>query len=504
MENDSDIFIIGGGINGTAIAADAAGRGLSVSLCEKNDLASGTSSASSKLIHGGLRYLEFYEFGLVRSALREREILLGRAAHLISPLEFVLPYEKHLRSRWLVRLGLFFYDHLAKRNYLPASSGLKFKNDHRGTALSPALKTGFSYFDCFADDARLVIANALLAKNKGAEILTRTIFLSAKREKTAWKIALQDAETKKNFYRQAKTLINVSGPWVKAVHANISPSDLTFDIELDKGSHIVVPKLYEGNFAYVLQNRDQRIAFVIPFLGKYSLIGTTDSKFFANLDTVKIAEIEEEYLCKAINYYFKNPITKQNILWSYSGVRCLQASHETRTANITRDYQLLIENKSDLPLLTVIGGKLTTHRVLAEATLKKLGPYFPKMGGSWTANQPLPGGDFPKNDFSYFLTQFKQAFSWLPDEIATRYAKNYGTRVNILLTGVNNLSDLGDHIAHGLYQKELEYLIHYEWAKTAEDVLWRRTKLGMLFSAEEIEKLERYILTTFQNAKLSS
>lgn len=498
MENYSDIFIIGGGINGTAIAADAAGRGLSVSLCEKNDLASGTSSASSKLIHGGLRYLEFYEFGLVRSALREREILLNRALHLISPLEFVLPYEKHLRPRWLVRLGLFFYDHLAKRNYLPASSGFKFKNDPRGIALFPKLKTGFSYFDCFTDDARLVIANALLAKNKGAEILSRTHFLFAKRDKTAWKITLQDAITNKVFYRQAKTLINVGGPWVKEVHANISTSDLTFEIELDKGSHIIVPKMYTGNFAYVLQNSDKRIVFVIPFLEKYSLIGTTDIKFSANLDIIKITASEEEYLCNTINHYFNKSINKENILWSYSGVRCLQATHETKTANITRDYKLLIENKNDLPLLTVIGGKLTTHRVLAEAALTKLSPYYPKMGGNWTANQPLPGGDFPKNDFSHFLTEFKQAYCWLPDELATRYAKNYGTRVNVLLAGLNTLSDLGELIAHGLYQKEVEYLIKYEWAKTTDDILWRRTKLGILFSEKEVEKLNSCIQSIFR------
>ncbi len=484
MENNADIFIIGGGINGTAIAADAAGRGLSVSLCEKNDLASGTSSACSKLIHGGLRYLEFYEFGLVHSALKEREILLARASHLISPLEFILPHQKHLRPAWLIRLGLLFYNHLAKRRYLPGSKTLSLQKDNRGNALLPALKIGFSYFDCFVDDARLVIANALSARNNGAEILTNTTFLSARREGTAWKIELQDTASKNIFYRYAKTLINVGGPWVKEIHTKIATTDLKFEIELDKGSHIIVPKMYEGNFAYILQNTDKRIIFTIPFLEQYTLIGTTDSAFNENLDAVKITTAEKDYLCNVINHYFKKPLKKENIIGSYSGVRCLQESHKKNKAAITRDYKLLIENKNNLPLLTVIGGKLTTHRVLAEQTLEKLKTYFPQMGDEWTASQPLPGGDFTENDFAAFLKRFKQKFAWLPEDIVTRYAKSYGTRVYLLLDRVNNLSDLGNHFSNGLYQKEVEYLIQYEWARTADDILWRRTKLGLFFSKE--------------------
>jgi glycerol-3-phosphate dehydrogenase len=348
MENYSDIFIIGGGINGTAIAADAAGRGLSVSLCERNDLASGTSSASSKLIHGGLRYLEFYELGLVRSALQEREILLRRAPHLISPLEFVLPHEKQLRPAWLIRLGLFLYDHLTKRHYLPRSKALDLQNDIRGNALFPAFKKGFSYFDCFTDDARLVIENALSAKNNGAEIFTYTAFLSAKREKTSWKIELQDTFSKNIFYRYAKVLINASGPWVKEIHNKILTTDLIFEIQLDKGSHIVVPKLYEGNFAYILQNTDKRMVFAIPFQQQFTLIGTTDNTLSENVETVKVTTTEEDYLLKTINHYFKKPLTKQDIIWSYSGVRCLQqASNKKNISTITRDYKLLIENKND-------------------------------------------------------------------------------------------------------------------------------------------------------------
>ncbi len=496
MENESDIFIIGGGINGAAIAADAAGRGLSVSLCEKNDLASGTSSACSKLIHGGLRYLELYEFGLVRSALKEREILLARAPHLISPLEFILPHEKHLRPTWLIRIGLFLYDHLAKRHYLPRSKSLNLQKNSRGDALLPAFKTGFSYYDCFVDDSRLVIANALSAKNNGAEILTHTAFLSAKRDGSIWKIELQDAVSKNIFYRYAKTLINVGGPWVKEVQDNILTTDLTFEVELDKGSHMVVPKLYEGNFAYILQNSDNRIVFTIPFLEKFTLIGTTDIAFSENLDAVKITSIEQEYLLNVISQYFKKPLGKESIVWSYSGVRCLQASGEHNLKNITRDYKLLIENKNKLPLLTVIGGKLTTHRVLAEQVLEKLKPYYPRMSGDWTAHQPLPGGDFVNHDLTAFLKQFKKEYAWLPEDVVTRYAKSYGTRASLLLGQARQISDLGEYFGCGLYQKEVDYLMQHEWARTADDILWRRTKLGLFLSIEEAEKLNKFCNNT--------
>ncbi len=493
MENYSDIFIIGGGINGTAIAADAAGRGLSVRLCEKNDLASGTSSVCSKLIHGGLRYLELYEFGLVRSALKEREILLKRAPNLISPLEFILPYEKQLRPAWLIRLGLFFYDHLAKRQYLPGSKTIDLHHDQRGATLIPELKTGFSYYDCFVDDARLVIANAVLAKNHGADILTRTTFLSAKRDKKRWKIQLQDTITKNIFYCYANTLINVGGPWVKEIHNQILHSDLTFEIELDKGSHIVVPKLYEGDFAYILQNKDKRIVFAIPFLDQFTLIGTTDMTFSGNLDDVQITTKEEEYLCHLMNHYFKKPLRKEDIVWSYSGVRCLQASDEKNPRKMTRDYKLLLENKNNLTLLTVIGGKLTTHRVLAEQVLNELKPYFPEMKSDWTAHQSLPGGDIHEKNFLDFIDKVKKEFSWLPENLVKRYAKDYGTRIYLLLDQARKIEDLGEHFGCSLYQREVDFLVRHEWARTAEDILWRRTKLGLFFSTDAFEKLQNHL-----------
>lgn len=500
MEFNTDLFIIGGGINGTAIAADAAGRGLSVMLCEKNDLGSGTSSCSSKLIHGGLRYLEFYEFGLVKKALHEREVLLFRAPNLVTPLEFILPHEKHLRPAWLIRIGLFLYDHLAKRNIIPRSKSVNLRKDIRGKELKTHLQKGFSYYDCFSDDARLVIANALSAKEHGATVLTRTEFISAKRENNQWNIQLKNSITEETFYCSAKVLLNVSGPWVKEIHKKIIGTDIQFEIELDKGSHIVVPKLYEGDFAYILQNSDQRIIFAIPYLEKYTLIGTTDITYNDTLDQVSISTEEEDYLCNIINQYFNQSISKKDIIWSYAGVRCLQTQdgqHQHTAATASRDFKYLIEDKDHAPLFIVIGGKLTTHRTLAEHALDQLKPFFPNMKSSWTATTPLPGGDISNRDFNAFYLTFKRQFNWLPDELSYRYAKNYGTRAYELLKDSRSLTDLGIHFSNSLYQKEVEFLIQHEWAISAEDILWRRTKLGLYFSDNEIANLQQWLQSYF-------
>lgn len=489
MQNYSDLFIIGGGINGTAIAADAAGRGLSVTLCEKNDLSSGTSSASSKLIHGGLRYLEFYEFGLVKKALHEREVLLNRAPHLISPLEFVLPYEKHLRPAWMIRIGLFLYDHLAKRRLIPGSKSVSFKTDIRGKGLLPHLEKGFSYYDCFTDDTRLVITNALSAKENGARILPRHAFLNATRENDHWKIEIKNLKNDEISIYYAKALVNVAGPWVKEIQNQIQTT-MQFDIQLDKGSHIVVPKIYEGDFAYILQNSDNRIVFAIPYHNQYTLIGTTDVEYKGDLNQVSISTDEEEYLCKLINQYFKKSIQPKDILWSYAGVRCLQAEsgeHAHSAATASRDFKFLIDDKDHLPLLTIIGGKLTTHRTLAEDAVNKLKSYFPTMKPAWTANSPLPGGNMP--DFEIFYQVFKKKYSWLPQALAYRYAKMYGTRVDLLLKNAACIDDLGKDYSQGLYQIEIDYLRQEEWAETMEDVLWRRTKLGLEYSHEELKSL---------------
>ncbi len=492
MIDYTDIFIIGGGINGVAIAADAAGRGLSVRLCEKNDLSAGTSWASSKLIHGGLRYLEFYEFGLVKKALHEREILLFRAPFLVKPLEFILPHEKHLRPAWMIRIGLFLYDHLSMRKTLPGSTSISFKNDERGLELQPHLTRGFSYYDCFTDDARLVILNAISAKEKGAIISTRTEFISAVREKDYWKITLKNVLNNHIFFHYAKILCNVTGPWVKETQNKIR-TDLTFDIHLDKGSHIVVPKLYDGDFAYILQHSDKRIVFAIPYLEKYTLIGTTDVPYMNNPDHITISHEEIDYLCSIINRYFKKVIHKNDLIWSYSGVRCLQAKTGHSAATTTRDFQCLTENINNLPLVSIIGGKLTTHRVLAESIVNQL-----TTKPAWTSTASLPGGDIPDQDFHKFCDALQKNYPWLPKNMILRYAKNYGTRVHILLENAHSLHDLGEDFSHGLYQKEVEYLVKYEWAMTADDILWRRTKLGLEFSEVEKNKLESWLQNIFE------
>jgi glycerol-3-phosphate dehydrogenase len=489
----SDLFIIGGGINGTAIAADAAGRGLSITLCEKNDLASGTSSCSSKLIHGGLRYLELYEFGLVKKALHEREVLMKRAPNLITPLEFILPHESHLRPAWMIKLGLFLYDHLAKRQLLPSSKTIHLNSDDRGIELKTHLKKGFSYFDCSTDDARLVILNALSARENGATLLTRTEFVSAEPFDNTWKIQLKNVLTNEVFYCYSKALINVAGPWVKESQERIKGAQ-SFDIQLVKGSHFIIPKLYEGDFAYILQNKDQRIIFAIPFEKHHTLIGTTDIKFHENLDNISISSEEEIYLCAIINEYFKKSISPKDIIWSYAGVRCLQdQNHNQKPSKITRDYSFHFEYIEQLPLLTVISGKLTTHRLLAEEALEKCRAIFPHLKPTWTANHPLPGSDFVHHDFKQFRKKFKNDFPWLPDPISDRYTKNYGTRVYSFLNGAKNTSDLGIHFGHGLYQIEVEFFLKQEWALTCDDILWRRTKLGLVFSDNEIKILDNWL-----------
>lgn len=483
MENVKDLFIIGGGINGVGIAADAAGRGLSVTLCEKNDLASGTSSASTKLIHGGLRYLEFFDFSLVREALREREILMRKAPYLIFPLKFILPHEKHLRPAWMIRLGLFLYDHLAKRHRILGSKTLTLQNQILKNKFSKA----FSYYDCFTDDARLVITNAIAAREKGAEILTYSEFIKATFEKDMWRIIIKDFSSDEQIY-YAKVLINAAGPYVEQVNQHIAHSP-EFHTVLDKGSHIVIPKLYSEKMAFILQNEDQRIVFTIPYQEDFTLIGTTDKRV-KHPEKTHISSDEIQYLCDTINHYFQKSISPEDIIWSYTGVRCLQ-QEKTKAAKITRGYQLLLTQNNSAPLLTVIGGKLTTFRKLAEDALAKLKIFFPHMGSPWTEEASLPGGNM--KNFNEFLNNFKNEFSWLPANLALRYAKNYGTRAKILLQGARSIHDLGENFGADLFAKEIDYLIQDEWAKTAEDILWRRTKLGLYKENIHLEKLSQHL-----------
>jgi glycerol-3-phosphate dehydrogenase len=478
-----DIFIIGGGINGAGIALDAAGRGLAVTLVEKNDLASGTSSMSSKLIHGGLRYLATYDFSLVRKALQEREILQHIAPHLITPLEFILPQARHARPDWLIRMGLFIYDHLASHPLLPNSKKITLPGTAQGQYLSPELTTGFSYYDCFDDDARLVVCNALAAQERGATILTRTACINAVYENQLWKIQTQEQLTNTIETHYAKVLINAAGPWIAPVQENIIKAQNPFTVELIKGTHITVPKIYEGDFAYILQNEDERIVFAIPYEQEFTLIGTTDVPYHDDLDKITSSTEEENYLCDTINNYFQKKISRQDIVWSYAGVRCLQEDSAQKASELTRDYKF--ELNAALPLLTVISGKITTYRCLAEEAVNTLKKFFPQLPAPWTRHTKLPGGDFANGDRELFLAKVHADLPWLPEKVAQRYARSYGTRLYKIIGEARRITDLGEDYGAGFYQSELDYLRQYEWAKTADDVLWRRSKLGLLFSASE-------------------
>ncbi len=485
-----DIFIIGGGINGAGIAADAAGRGLSVTLCEQNDLASATSSWSSKLIHGGLRYLEYYEFNLVRKALKEREILLRKAPHLIRPLRFIMPHDRHLRPAWMIRAGLFLYDHLSRQTLLPKSKSLNLQLHPAGEPLKGDYKKGFIYSDCQVDDSRLVILNAQVAEQHGATILTRWKCLLAKRKQDHWEITLENQHNKQQQTILARALVNAAGPWVEQVLKTMINLPTKNNIALVKGSHIVVPKLYSGHYAYILQNTDKRIVFVIPYQEKYSLIGTTDVSYHGDPGQATITDDEISYLCDIIKRYFKQAITPQDIVWRFSGVRPLHSEEAENPADISRDYVLELndENKNAV-LLSVFGGKITTYRVLSEHAMSLLKPFFPHGGDAWTKDSPLPGGDIEDANFHKFFLGLQQQYAWLPTNIAKRYAHSYGRLAEKILHNCHQIDDLGKHYGEGLYQREIDYLIKFEWAQTAEDIIWRRTKLGIELNAESIKKI---------------
>jgi len=475
-----DLIIIGGGINGAAIAADAAGRGLSVLLCEKDNLAQHTSWASTKLIHGGLRYLEQYDFKLVRESLLEREILMNKAPFLIHPLQFIMPYYKTKRPLWLIRLGLFLYDHLVRRKKIPGSKKLNLKNSNYGEPLIAEIKTGFSYYDCQTDDSRLTILTALLAHEKGAEILTQTEVIGAQRFADYWKLSLKSGD--RNFELEGRVIVNAAGPWVNSLVEKCNIKNHPH-LKLIKGSHFTVPKLYEGNHAYILQNDDKRIVFVIPYLSQFSLIGTTDVEFSGNANELKISDAEIQYLCDAVGKYFNKPIDKTKINWSFSGVRALLSENEQNPSEITRDYHLVLSTEKHLaPILSVYGGKLTTHRVLAEDALKRLKPYFPKMGPAWTLTAPLPGAEkaAPKVD-------------WLPPEMQKRLQTSYGCRMEKIIGTAKSLADLGEHFGADLYQAEVDYLIKNEWVNSAFACAWINSKLGLDLDKKELRDLEEYI-----------
>ncbi|HEY1029553.1 MAG TPA: glycerol-3-phosphate dehydrogenase [Pseudomonas sp.] len=484
-----DLAVVGGGINGVGIAADAAGRGLSVFLCEKDDLASHTSSASSKLIHGGLRYLEHHEFRLVREALAEREILLAKAPHIVKPMRFVLPHRPHLRPAWMIRAGLFLYDHLGKRERLPASRGLRFG---AGSPLKAEISRGFEYSDCWVDDARLVVLNAMAAREKGAHIHPRTRCVSARRSKGLWHIHLERSDGSLLSIR-SRALVNAAGPWVARFIREDLKQQSPYGIRLIQGSHIVVPRLHDGEQAYILQNEDRRIVFAIPYLERFTLIGTTDREYQGDPAQVAITAEETDYLLKVVNDHFKQQLTRADVLYSFAGVRPLCDDESDEPSAITRDYTLSLSGApGEAPLLSVFGGKLTTYRKLAESAMQQLKPCFPDLGPSWTASAPLPGGENLDSQATLAETLCER-HGWLPTTLARRWASSYGNRTWRLLEGVNNLTDLGEHLGAGLYTREVDYLRREEWARSSADILWRRSKLGLFMTPAQQARLQDYL-----------
>ena len=492
-----DVLVVGGGINGAAIARDAVGRGLTVLLCEQDDLAAHTSSASSKLIHGGLRYLEQYEFALVGKALAEREVILRLAPHIVRPLRFVLPHEPHLRPEWMIRAALLLYDNLGRQraHNLIHSRRVDLHEHVAGAPLQPQLRKGFIYSDAWADDARLVVLNALDAAERGAEILTRSRCEQARRDEQGWHVQLRAADGGVREVH-ARSLVNACGPWAAAFLADIARLPQPRALRLIKGSHIVVRKLYEHKYAYTFQQEDRRIVFAIPFEQDFTLIGTTDVEFDGDPGAVRIDADETTYLCNAINGYFARSIAPADVVWSYSGVRPLLEEEGRAAAEVTRDYQLDFD-EDGAPLVNVFGGKITTHRKLAEEALEWLAPMLGNEASAWTADGPtLPGGDLDNKrpadntNFDRFLHSIVQRYPWLPGGLALRYARTYGTRVHTVLDRAAQLGDLGENIGSDLYRVEVDYLVRTEWARSADDILWRRTKLGLRVTPVERARLD--------------
>lgn len=489
-----DLAIVGGGINGTGVAADAAGRGLSVFLCEQNDLASGTSSASSKLIHGGLRYLEHYEFRLVKEALAEREVLLNKAPHLVSPLKFTMPHRKHLRPAWMIRCGLFLYDHLSKRNTLPRAKKVKLGED---SLLKSNIKKAFSYYDCWVDDARLVVTNALAAREHGAEIHTQTKCERIEFDAAAklWTVTTTSKLNQQNIQIKARNIVNASGPWLNQFIEDYAPQiQPKRKIRLIKGSHIIVPKVHNLNEAFILQNEDKRVVFVLPYLNDFSIIGTTDKEYQGKPEDVAIDDWEIDYLIDVYNGHFKHQINKNDIVSTYSGIRPLCDDESSDPSAITRDYTLELHEQSEHnALLSVYGGKITTYRKLAESVLEKLSPFTKQSDKRWTSTQPLPGAIRLGQTRDEIEQTIQSNHPWLSPSLLKRYAASYGLSCLHFLKGNQKLADLGLPFGESLYTCEVDYLINREWATCAEDVLWRRTKLGLSLSICERHHLQAYI-----------
>ena len=489
--NISDLIVIGGGINGTGIALDAAGRGLNVLLCEQGDLASATSSNSSKLIHGGLRYLEHYDFRLVRESLAEREVLLHKAPHLIKPMRFRIPHRPHLRPAWMIRIGLFLYDNLSKRVTLKSSSGIKFGTN---SALLPHIKRGFEYSDGWVDDSRLVVLNAVAAKQKGADIRTQTRCINIKRVNSLWLITLENVHTGDTEQVRARALVNAAGPWVSSLYKDTMQKKAPKQVRLIKGSHIVVPRIHTEEEAYLLQNKDGRVVFLIPFEDKFTLIGTTDIEYKGDPSNVVISQSEIDYILGISNEHFKHQLTAADVCFAFSGVRPLLDDESESPQAVTRDYTFEVEAPAGMaPMLSVFGGKLTTYRKLSELAVNDLVEYFAHAGPTWTMHATLPGGDF--KDQATLQAQLNSNYPWLPTDLCARYVRSYGTLIYQILSEAKVLTDLGQHFGAGLYALEIDYLVAHEWACSVDDILWRRSKLGLWFNATQQDELSEYLKT---------
>lgn len=487
-----DLLVIGGGINGVGIGRDAAGRGLKVLLCEKDDLASHTSSAATKLIHGGLRYLEYYEFRLVREALAEREVLLRLAPHIIWPLRFVAAHDRHLRPAWMMRLGLFLYDHIGGRRTLPGSVGVDLRKDPVGLPLKSDFERAFIYSDCWVDDARLVSFNAQSLRALGGHVATRTELVTARRDGDIWRAQLKDRQSDTMREVAARVLVNAGGPWVQQVVTGALGFNVSHSVRLIKGSHIVVPKLFDGPQCYIFQHPDRRVIFAIPYEERFTLIGTTDIPYGDTPGKPEISEEEITYLCSAVSRYFKREVTPAQVAWTYSGVRPLYDDGQSDPSAITRDYVLALDDNGP-PALSIYGGKITTYRRLAEHALEKIERFFPGIKRPWTASTPLPGGDLGGLDFAAYCTDLCRRYSELEPALLRGYARRYGSLTENLLGDAKRTADLGHSFGGQLYAREVDYLRREEWAQTAEDILWRRTKRGLHLPRGGAEELGTWL-----------
>lgn len=490
---DYDMVVIGGGINGAGIARDAAGRGLSVLLCEKDDIAQHTSSASTKLIHGGLRYLEHYDFLLVRHALQEREVLLRAAPHVIWPLRFILPHHKALRPRWLIRLGLFLYDHIGGRKLLPKSHSVDLKSHVSGKALKPEYVSGFEYSDCWVQDARLVTLNVMDAATRGCEVRVRTEVTDLIRKQGSWQIQLVDHLTQATSSVTARLVVNASGPWVEKTLGLDEEHDSQHGVRLVKGSHVVVPKLFEHPYTYIFQNADNRVLFAVPYENDFTLLGTTDVEVMDEPGRESIEQSEIDYICNAVSEYFDKTVSPDSVVWDYSGVRPLYDDASENASTVTRDYKLDLDVRMNAPILSVYGGKITTYRKLAEQAVDMVKPRLGILSEGWTAQTSLPGGDIPNADFEAYLALQLENYAGLDAALVTDYVRNYGTRVGLIIGTARDVAGLGRHFGGPLYQAEVDYLVNHEWARSAEDILWRRSKKGLHVPAGTADLLQAYL-----------